>query len=1357
MKNVIIEEIISGLGKSAADLLKDKIMQSKFVRDLKEKWVTDNYHDKTVNIFKAAVIDAKEDVKLPDELFCDLLEDSVNRDEVFRWIREGVRPGQMDKSRLNTTAYMESFPRYQDHIYPFFELVLNRLEHYKRTNWSPEFLEMLHQIEELKTASHEGIKSLSDKQDRMESKQDKIAAKQDQMYELLHDKLEDRKKRYTPEWFTDRARENIKNMGERYSEELNVEVKASLMIDAIELNDKFRGHMIEKCDSILAGGFFRSIDQVITTSLEKIKEIKRDMESLNDLKVCLPQLEQCVKDLKSYLDKNPHNIGSGPLRYEVNDFYSKYVDNDISLLRIALNPYVVISGEAGAGKSHFMADQVLKRINANKMSIFLLGQLFHSEDTILSQIRKQLAIASDEEMEAVFEVFNDYGAAKGERVVIFIDALNEGKGKHYWLNSLGGFVERLRRLNNVALVMSVRDTYEDEIIPEGFYRRNNVNKYKFEGFDDLDQAIQEFFNYYQVPLVLNDYLKYEFQNPLFLKMYCRAYDQVNRSGTESIEGIFNNYFKKINENLKLRIENYPKFGNLVVEALYYFIDAKLKHKGSESNLLYEVASREVNQAMVHHGLGIHFFDELINEKIITVNPITPNGEEKNIVYIAYELFEEYITAKKIIEANQVHTYTKARDLEDFFSDQNRYFHLLSDRRSNQGIFEALAVQIPDAVSPEFIEEFEMYHWPKRILRYKEIYFKAAYYNSLTWRRPRGINGISHSYILNEFLYRSYTEPYQMYEFWDVVLKYTIVKGHYYNANFLYNQLIGLKLDEFNAFWTIYVSKRFAQNDSFKTIMKWAWKEHTDQSQLDDESILLLGMNITWFMASTCDRVRDVSIKAMVKLFTNRIDILADIIKKFKRVKDAYILEALFCAAYGCVMNTRDMDQVEDLASYIYEELFDGKEVIPHVMIRNYMTGILEFALSKGLCENIQAEDIKPPFKNRYEFNEVKQDEIDDLRVEPSDAEISRLDPHHSYRSRVLDLEMYFTCQTNIIDNLQACYTNVPIQHGDSIHFESVEIMDQILPEYRENFVRMVIQEIFQMGYNFIKFGEFDFNVDHNQMDSLGQKYEWIALNKILAVYLDSKQYICQRFSDDYPVKYEGVWQFTFFRKMDPSIDYFSPFDTRDYQYTGITMTSEDLLSQFRLYAEKSLNQIDWIAMNRIRYKVNNELHSTKPFLINNSEIESFKRYIQDPNNLQQKFFEDLYVGEVYWSEAYKSLLTEMNTGNCSKLYDMRITDTYCWDINDGAMNNYIEFCILSPLMLAELKLSMGSNIFELVDENGELASLQLYEHNYDNILLLRKDKITRYLIRSDKVIGWPVIHGEETRMVIFDGLQFRMD
>lgn len=1353
MENVVIEKVVSGLGKLAADLMKEKIMQSKYVRDLKEKWVKDNYHAKTVEMFKAAVIDAKYAVELPDDLFRDLISDPTNRDVIFRWILEGVQPGHLDKGRLNTEVYMEMYPRDQDRIYPFFESILGRLKHYKITRWSPEFLALLSQLEELKTSSHEGFRWIADKQDRM-------AAKQEQFQEWMYGRLGDPilQQKYTPEWFADRARENMKNIGERYSEDLNVEVKASQMIDAIEQNEKFRADILEKCSSILASCSSRNRDQEIAEGLNKINEIKKDLASPNGLNGCLPQLAQVITGLKSHLDSNPYMTSSGSLRREVYDFYSEYVGS--GLFQIALNPFVMISGGAGVGKSHFIADQVSKRLRAKKVSIFLLGQLFHSEDTILSQIKKQLDIASDEEMEAVFQAFNDYGVEQGERVVIFIDALNEGRGKRHWLNSIGGFVERIRNYSSMALVMSIRDTYENEIIPEGFYENNSVIKVEFKGFDDPDQAIYEFFNYYKVPLNLNDYLKYEFKNPLFLKVYCMAYDRTNASGAESLEGIFHHYFKKINQNLKSRIENYPKHGNLVVEALGCFIDSKLRHKGSEFHFFYETASRDVNQAMAYYGLGVNFFDELIHEKVITVNEITHQGEEQEIVYIAFELFEEFITAKKIVEANRVHTYTNKRDLDHFFSDRNPYAHLLSNLLSNQGIFESLAVQIPDAVFPDYTEEFEMYRWPQHILKYKSIDFKAAYYNSLTWRRPERINGISHSYILNEFLLMSYSRPDEMYDFWDVVLKFTVVKNHFYNADFLFDQLIDLKLDEFNAFWTVYVSERFDQNDSFKRIMKWAWKGHTGRSQLDDESIRLLGMNMAWFTASTCPRVRDVSIKALVKLFTNRIDMLTGILKKFRRVRDAYILEALYCAAYGCVMNTRCMDQVESLASYIYEEFFAGKKVIPHAMIRNYMTGILEFALSKELCRNIQTNDLKPPFTNRYGYYEVKQEEMDELRKEPSESDIESLDPHYAYRSREdldLDMDMFLYYRKNIIANLEACYTNVLIQRRENINFELAEIVDQILPEYRENFVKMVIKEIFDMGYNFIKFGGFDSYVDHNQNGSLGQKYEWIALNKILSIYLDSKHYICHRFSEDRIKPFEGVWQFSSFRKIDPSIDYFSPFDTRIHEYNAETIRSEDLLNEFSSYAEKHVNQIDWIAVNRIKYQSNDKICRTDPFLLCHSELEAFQRYIQDPGNLKEDSFEDLYVGEIYWSKAYQSLLKEMNQDRLDDEFsDNKIIDTYIWDINDGAMENYIEFSILSPWMLAELKLSIGSRVFELIDEHEELASLQLYDRNYDDILLIRKDKLVRYLTRSDKVIAWPVMQDEQMKMVIFDGLQFRM-
>lgn len=1344
--SAFIDKTLAGLGKSLAIPMAKKIAQSKIGRDLKKKWVTDNYHDKTLEIFKAAVTDARYAYQLPDELFNDLIFDSNNRDEVFRWILEGVRPGHLDKSKLNVEAYMEGHYQYQDRIYPFFNTILSHLEHHKETYWSPEFLELLNQIEELKTANNNGIQSLTDMQTRM-------AVTQDRMYEMLQDSSESAYKGiYTEDWFADRVRENMRNVGQRYSEDLNLELKASEIIGAMEWNEKFRSSIVEKCNSVSASMMRKCSDESIVESLKLIEEVKSEIASSKELDEWLQELTNRITRLKKYLDSNPHTIGTGLLEREVSDFYTSFIDSN--LFQIARNPFVLISGEAGIGKSHFMADQVSKRLHADKLSIFLLGQLFHSEDTILSQIRKQLDIASDEKMEDVFEAFNDYGVEKNERVIIFIDALNEGRGRHYWLNSIGGFIEGLRKYSNIALVMSIRDTYESQIIPEGFYESNNVIKVEFQGFDDTDQAILKFFNYYKVPMNLNDYLKYEFINPLFLKVYCMSYDKNAASGSESIEGIFNNYFKRINQKLQTRIGNYPRYGNLVVEALGYFIDSKLKHKGDHDYFFYEVAARDVNQAMAYHGLGVNFFDELINEKIIAVNSIIHQGEDKEVVYIAYELFEEFITAKKIIDVNKVATYTSLTDLENFFSSQNPYFHLLSDKYSNRGVFQALAVQIPDAVNTQYTKQFEMFNWPKHILKYKEIDFVSAFYNSLTWRRPERINGITHSFILNKSLYMSYTEPNRMYDFWDAVLKFTVVKNHYYNADFLYEQLIALKLDEFDAFWTVYVSEFFDRNESFKRITSWARKDHMVHTQLDDESIRLLGMNLAWFTASTCSRVRDVSIKVMVALFTDRLHILLEIIKKFRRVKDAYVLEALFCVAYGSVLNTRCMDQVRIIAEYIYAEFFAEQEVIPHATIRNYMTGIIGFALHNGLCDHIHADEIKPPFKNRYSYYEVTQDEVIELRKMPSDTAIDRLDPGYYYRSRFnLDVESAFSYQHNMIVNLESCYADGAIEQRDKIHFEIMEIIHQILPQYRGNFVRMVIKEIFRMGYNFVKFGEFEDNADGYEVNSLGQKYEWIALNKILAIYLDSKQYIGGMFSDDPIVQYEGIWQFMSLRKIDPSIDYFSPFDTRNYKYNK-DIVIEELLNNFSAYAEKKFNHLDWISVNSIMSRSNDTFYRCYPLLLNNSELATFKQYIRDVDRLNERFLEELYAKEIYWSDAYRSLLKEANDREHHEFSGNKVTNIYCWDINDGAMNNYIEFSILSSLMLSELKLSIGSSVFELVDEQGEIASLQLYEHNYEDLLLIRRELLARYLIRSDKVIAWPFLNGEATKIIIFDGLKF---
>lgn len=140
-----------------------KIKNSKFFRDIKDKWVKDNYAQKTTLMFQASIDDAKSSLDLPEELVIKLLEDPINRDEVFLWILKGA-PENIDENSLNLEPYMESFPQYQDLLRPFFELISLGLNDYKTKHWEPEFLELLSKIDNLEQITKAGFENVIQKQ-----------------------------------------------------------------------------------------------------------------------------------------------------------------------------------------------------------------------------------------------------------------------------------------------------------------------------------------------------------------------------------------------------------------------------------------------------------------------------------------------------------------------------------------------------------------------------------------------------------------------------------------------------------------------------------------------------------------------------------------------------------------------------------------------------------------------------------------------------------------------------------------------------------------------------------------------------------------------------------------------------------------------------------------------------------------------------------------------------------------------------------------------------------------------------------------------------------------------------------------
>lgn len=136
----------------------------KFFRDLKKKWVNDNYTSKTVQMFEAAVADAKAVFEFPEKVIYELLEDKINRDEVFRWILEGTPTELYSSQNLNLETYMEKYPEFQDTISPFFEMINIELQEYKKIHWDPEFLQILNQIRFLEVGIKEDFEEIKRQQ-----------------------------------------------------------------------------------------------------------------------------------------------------------------------------------------------------------------------------------------------------------------------------------------------------------------------------------------------------------------------------------------------------------------------------------------------------------------------------------------------------------------------------------------------------------------------------------------------------------------------------------------------------------------------------------------------------------------------------------------------------------------------------------------------------------------------------------------------------------------------------------------------------------------------------------------------------------------------------------------------------------------------------------------------------------------------------------------------------------------------------------------------------------------------------------------------------------------------------------------
>ncbi len=247
--------------------------------------------------------------------------------------------------------------------------------------------------------------------------------------------------------------------------------------------------------------------------------------------------------------------------------------------KLAESTLLLLNGIAGMGKTHLLCDLAMKRQKAGLPTVLLMGQRFRQPAEPWTQVLQQLDVAqwSAEEFVGALEAV---AQSVNARLLVMIDALNEGAGREIWPDHMSAFLQLIARSPWIGVVVSVRSSYEELVLPKSVMK--SASRVTHEGFADHEyDASKTFFKFYGIELPSTPLLAPEYRSPLFLKSICEGLKEAGHKrlprGFHGISKVFRLYTDAINSRLAKTL-NYDPKSELLQKALKSVVAAFPSHR-----------------------------------------------------------------------------------------------------------------------------------------------------------------------------------------------------------------------------------------------------------------------------------------------------------------------------------------------------------------------------------------------------------------------------------------------------------------------------------------------------------------------------------------------------------------------------------------------------------------------------------------------------------------------------------------------------------------------------------------------------------------------------------------------------------
>ena len=663
-------------------------------------------------------------------------------------------------------------------------------------------------------------------------------------------------------------------------------------------------------------------------------------------------------------------------------YYQRYLISEIERVsttctranNLANTDVLLIKGDAGTGKTHLLCDLAQTRLATNSPTVLLLGQWFRGSDDPWSQLLQRLDLHSGG-AERFVGALEAAAQASNCRALVVIDALNEGKGRDIWPDQLSSFLKRLEQSPWIAVILSVRSSYEGFLIPENV--RSAAAQLTHDGFAGVEfNAIASYFAHYGIEVHSSPLLQPEFKNPLFLKTICTGLQERGETripvGFQGITAIFDLYLDTVNRRLAKEL-NYDPKNNLVRGALDDFARAVVHSQNGQ--LPRDQAIEVVNALLPGRSFDVSLYAGLISESVLSEDMgwATENAGDE-VVTISYNRYADHIIADHLLQVNlddrhdlDANSSTFEATLLWFKSTFDRVVpsgirQMVKCERGSPslrdwdgymdpGMLEALCVQVPEKTGKE-LTRFE----PKIV---EQSGIGDAYLQSLIWRGLGAFSDDSLA-VLNELVCerKLWNNPFHS------LLTVSTVPGHFFNADYLNSRLRKDPMADRDSWWSVFLHEDWERQGAIFRLVNWA-SGVTPTISIDTEVVDLAVTTMVWSFTSSNRFLRDKATKATVALLTGRHRSTVRMLKRFADIDDPYVSERVYAVAYGVVMRSHDVTEVGELAELVYNQVFAKGTPPAHILLRDYARGVVERGIYLGADIPIEEKLIRPPYCSEF--------------------------------------------------------------------------------------------------------------------------------------------------------------------------------------------------------------------------------------------------------------------------------------------------------------------------------------------------------------------------------------------------------